>query len=130
MKMDVEVGSWCERSEDEWFCLKLSWNVIRNLILSQISMLTACELNAGVNGTHELFMLGKLCCPIKHRNHGEMDGRNLLQSDQVDCSWCGMGPMTAMASVASIASMASMATMAHAAQMAPMTSVAAMERWC
>ena len=69
-----------------FFNLKvLSWNVVRDLSVSQISMLTAWELNAGVNGAHEQFTTGKLWCLIKHRNQGKMDGRKLLESEQRDC---------------------------------------------
>ena len=68
----------------------LSWNVVRDLIMSQISMLTAWDLNVGVNGAHELLTPGKLCCMIKHRSQGKTDGRKLLEIEQTDCSrGCG-----------------------------------------
>ena len=55
-----------------WFLVLkvLIWNVVRDLSVSQMSMLAAWGLNVGVDGALEVFTLGKLCCPIKHRNQG------------------------------------------------------------
>ena len=99
VEMDVEVAAGIIDSRTNCFCLKYrmeSWrpgailfllvkvldgNVVRDPSVSQISMLTAWELNAGVNVAHELLTPGKLCCPIKHRNQGKTDGRKLLESE-------------------------------------------------
>ena len=110
-------GSWDNRSKDEWFCLKfrmepwrlgaiwllifkvLSWNVVRDLSVSQIPMLTAWELIAGVSGAHELYTSGKLCCLIKQKNLGKTaDGLQV-----------GVASMATMASMDHVAPMASMA---------------------
>ena len=71
--------------------------MVRDLSVSQISMLTAWELNAGVSGAHEPNTPGQLCCLIKRRNQGKTDGRKLLESEQMDCSWGGMAPMAPVA---------------------------------
>ena len=94
--------------------------MVGDLIVSQIPMLTAWELNTGVNGAHELVTPGKLCCSIKRRNQGKTDGRKLLESEQIDRCWGGMAPM---GSVVLMASMSAMATMDHVAAMAAM-------EWC
>ena len=36
---------------------------------------------------------------------GKMDGRKLLESEQMDCSWGGMAPMPSMDPIASMAAM-------------------------
>ena len=39
------------------------------------------------NGAHELFTLGKMECPAKHKNQRWMDSWKLLESEQMHCSW-------------------------------------------
>ena len=93
-------GSWDYRFEDEWFCLKCkmepwrpgvililnvtvsSWNAMKDLSVSQISMLTAWELNAGVNGTQAIHAW-KTVLPNEAQKSGK-DGWTKAVDERVD----------------------------------------------
>ena len=123
-------GSWSGTSEDEWFCWTcrmelwrpgallissvkvLSWNVFKDLFLTQISMLTAWELKFAVNGAHELFTPQTLCCQVMHRSNEKMGERKLLESEQMDCRRVVLALMASLVQMDSMGSMAAIASMA------------------
>ena len=105
-------GSRGRRSADEWFCAKcrmepwlvqffilsvevLSWNVVRDLFLLQISMLTAWELKSGSEWRTRAFQAWKAVLPGQARKIREtwMDGSCWRAS-----RWTAVGVVVPMAS--------------------------------